>query len=936
MEKRNQFLKSILALIALICVSVTVSGQSISSPASYTADEPQPVVLRSTELSAPMLPYPGDVNADGTISITDVTELIDLLLSGSSTYFSNADVNSDGSINITDITVLIDLLLSGSSSISYSTGLVILNGIYRSMFNAGWTTTSNSHQTFGISAYNLMAEVMGDDMIMGAAGSGWFWYDAAYNVKTRYISTSWRSYDLWNAYYTWIAHANYILAAEETMTGSSEDVGYVMGQAYAIRAYSYFMLAQTFARTYTGHESDPCVPIYNGTTFTGSTGQPRSTVAQVYAQIDADIQQAVNLLNGTTQRNPIHISYAVAQGLRSRIYLVEEKWNNAYIAARNAITAVEAEGKGIQEVSDFTGLNDATAGNVMWGAVIPDDQSGQYASFFSHIDAFGGPTSAYAQSAPKQITKWLYNKMSATDARRVWWDPNSSYSTGGYVTQKFRMREGTLSGGDYIWMRVEEMYLNAAEALAHRGGMDTNARNLLNQFMAKRDPNYTCTKSGNSLGELTDEETGSLLEEILIQRRLELWGEDGRIYTIRRLGQGFERTTEKGWPAELKLSGKALNDPDSYAWVLTIPSSEFSGNTNMNPEFIPLGDQNPLGDVTGVGQNVSFETTSSSMTTARTDFYYDVTLTRASTQGEYITTIDFSTTHDCLSAPTTVTFANGSNTAIVRISCNPLQLGQTYSGTLYLSSYDRACYNGGGQITAHSFTINCQNGNPDGQEISFEQSSLVQSTTSAYFSTPIFLTRATTEGEYTATLTISNNQSNVTLGSTSVSFADGTDRANVWLYINNMEIGQTYGCVLTLSPQDAATGGAITSMQVSVIRENWIDLGWGVYESGLFSQSVDVYFYQVEGTNKYKMEQPFDYDYDIIFTIDSNNKVYIQPQPCYTSSNYGVISMMGYANEDDSGYAGTYNPETKTATLQMRYYCDDGVFPIQQESFTMP
>jgi hypothetical protein len=45
---------------------------------------------------------------------------------------------------------------------------------------------------------------------------------------------------------------------------------------------------------------------------------------------------------------------------------------------------------------------------------------------------------------------------------------------------------------------------------------------------------------------------------------------------------------------------------------------------------------------------------------------------------------------------------------------------------------------------------------------------------------------------------------------------------------------------------------------------------------------------------------------------------------------------MGYANEDDSGYAGTYNPETKTATLQMRYYCDDGVFPIQQESFTMP
>ena len=883
-----------------------------------------------------MSPYPGDVNTDGTISITDVAELIDLLLSGSSTYLSNADANCDGSINITDLTELIDLLLSGSHSISYSTGLVILNGIYRSMYTAGWSTTSNIHQCFGISAYNLMAEVMGDDMIMGAQGSGWFWYDAAYNVKTRYISTSWRSYDLWNAYYTWISNANYILAAEETMTGSSEDVRYVMGQAYAIRAYSYFMLAQTFARTYKGHESDPCVPIYNGTTFTGSTGQPRSTVAQVYAQIDADILQAVNLLSGTTQQSPSHISYAVAQGLRSRIYLVEEKWNNAYIAARDAFTAVEAEGKGIQEVSDFTGLNDATAGNVMWGAVISDEQSGQYASFFSHMDAFGGATSAYAQSAPKQINKWLYNKMSATDARRVWWDPNSRYSTGGYVTQKFRMREGTLSGGDYIWMRVEEMYFNAAEALAHRGGMDTNARNLLNQLMAKRDPNYNCTKSGNSLGGLTNEETGSLLEEILIQRRIELWGEDGRIYTIRRLGQGFERPAEDGWPAELELTGKALNDPDSYAWVLTIPSSEFTNNTNMNPEFIPQGDQNPLGDVTGVGQNVSFETTSSSMTTARTDFYYDVTLTRASTQGEYITTIDFSSTHDCLSAPAIVTFADGSNTAKIRISCNPLQLGQTYSGTLYLSSYDRACYTGGGQFTAHTFTIHCQNGNPAGQEISFEQSSIVHSTSSNFTSVPIYLTRAITEGEYSATLAISNNQSNVYLGSTSVYFADGVDRAYAWLYINNLEIGQTYGCVLSLSPQDAATGGAITTMQVSVIRENWIDLGWGNYESELFSQSVDVYFCQVDGANKYKMKEPFDYDYDIIFTIDSNNKVYIQPQPCYTSSNYGVITMMGYANGDDSGYAGTYNPATKTATLQMRYYCDAGVWPTLQETFTMP
>ena len=931
MKRHATFLRTAIVLITLLCMATTGSAQKVNQPANFNENEEITVPMLKAG-NIPMQKRLGDVNHDGAISIMDVTTLIDMLLSN--TTGTNADVNGDNAVSIADVTVLIDRLLSGDTGYIVQDAQSALDDIYYSMHTAGWSTTGNTHQCFGISAYNLMAEVMGDDMIMGSMGSAWFWFDAAYNVKMRYVYTSWRSYDLWNAYFTWIANANYILAAAQSMSGTDLEKNYIKGQAYAIRAYSYFMLAQSFARTYKHHEDEPCVPLFSGTTFTGSTGQPRSTVAQVYAQIDADILQAVNLLNGTTQQNPSHIGYAVAQGLRSRIYLVEEKWNNAYIAARDAITAVEAEGKGIQEVSDFTGLNDVTAGNVMWGAAIPNEESGQYASFFAHMDV-SGSIITYAQRAPKQISTWLYDKMSATDARRAWWDPSSSYSTGGYVTQKFKMREGVMGAGDYIFMRVEEMYLNAAEALAHRGGMDSNARTLLNQLMAKRDPNYNCTKSGYTLGELTNEETGSLLEEILIQRRLELWGEDGRIYTIRRLNQGFERPAEDGWPESLQLTGKALYYPDSYAWVLTIPASEFEGNPNMNPAFLPVGDQNPLGDITGESMNLSFDEATSSTTTARTSFIYRIRINRRLTVGEYITSVKLTTSASENLSVGTVTFPDGMDYTDVIINCDNLSLGQTYSGTVTLSEYDEACHTGGSHISSHSFTINCQNGNPDGQEISFEQSSLVQSTSSNYASVPIFLTRATTEGDYTATLTMSNNQGNVTLDNKSVYFADGADRTYVWLNIHEMEIGQTYGCVLSLSPQDVATGGAITTMQVSVTRENWIDLGRGVFESGLFGQ-VDVVFYQFDGTNKYKMKELFDYNYDIIFTIDSNNKVYIQPQPCYTSSNYGVISMMGYANEDDSGYAGTYNPETKTATLQMRYYCDAGVFPIQQESFTMP
>jgi surface protein len=58
----------------------------------------------------------GDVNGDGSVNISDVTALIDYLLSGNASgiNLSGADCNQDGSINISDVTALIDYLLSGT------------------------------------------------------------------------------------------------------------------------------------------------------------------------------------------------------------------------------------------------------------------------------------------------------------------------------------------------------------------------------------------------------------------------------------------------------------------------------------------------------------------------------------------------------------------------------------------------------------------------------------------------------------------------------------------------------------------------------------------------------------------------------------------------------------------------------------------------------
>lgn len=480
--------------------------------------------------------------------------------------------------------------MSGSTLMANaSTALVPLNGIYRTFW------TYDNAETFGPLGYAFMNDMMAEDMVLGDGGSGWFEWDVLYRHKNYFTSTGERSYNIWNDHYSWISNANYIIAAEGTMAGTEEDVNYVIGQAYAIRAFGYFYLAQHFARTLVGHENEPCVPVYTDPTTPETKGQPRLTNAEVYAQIDKDIDKAIDLLKGTTRKHISHIDYATALGLKARIAMVENKWADARDAAHEAIAQSQ---KKILHTADFAGVNDVTKNNVMWGLQIPSDQKTGYASYFAHMD-----TLYYGKDAYKQINKLLYAKMNPTDERIAWWNPSpkSPYNvvdeeTGevisGYIQDKFHFLSAKDMTGDYILMRVEEMYLTAAEAECQLGDESAAKKDLM-ELMSIRDPEYTCNKTGKSLGRTSNEETGSLLEEIINQRRIELWGEFGRVYDLKRLHQGFRRTLEQGWQTgSYRLSNKPTDNPENYMWIFLLPQTEFDGNENLTLEK----DQNPLED----------------------------------------------------------------------------------------------------------------------------------------------------------------------------------------------------------------------------------------------------------------------------------------------------------------------------------------------------
>lgn len=474
-------------------------------------------------------------------------------------------------------------------------GYMALNGAIRWFWQWGMTVTGNAHQCFGPQGYALMGDLMGEDMVMAGQGNGWFWFDYTYDLKDMYTSGAWRPYDCWNYYYTLICQVNYIIAAAETMQGDKADIDYIIGNALAFRAYAYHYLAMTYARSYIGHEDRLCVPILTDPTTSATTGKPRATNREVYEQVLSDMNTAISLLEGKSRKHCSHIDYYVANGIMTRIALYMGDWQAAYNAASKAIS-----GSKTLTADILNGYNDADAKDVLWGAEIIEAQGTTNPQFLAHMDiAFGG----YGEAARKCCSEWLYKKIHVGDARMKWWNYENLNANGntkvGYQQYKFRFADpsNTYTGADHIFMRVPEMYLSKAEA-ACRLGNDTEAQNILNEFMSYRvsgDIPYDCSsKTGTAMGRLTTDETGSLLEEIILQRRIELWGEFGRIYDIKRLRQGFVRTAEMGHPAAALLPTLKLDDPESFDWVLTIPQAEL----DANPYIV----QNPVGSVEADGQ----------------------------------------------------------------------------------------------------------------------------------------------------------------------------------------------------------------------------------------------------------------------------------------------------------------------------------------------
>jgi hypothetical protein len=444
----------------------------------------------------------------------------------------------------------------------------LLHGIHRSTY-----TFYGTHDKFGQKSVDMAVDLLGEDFFQSERGYGWFvaWYQYLDHRNINSTNLEW----VWSYYYDIVDNANIILANIDNASDAALNgprVQFIKANALTYRAFSFYQLVQLYAQRYDigGANTHLGIPIYTEPT---QTGKVRSTVAEVYTQINKDLDDAITLFTSSTYAkvNVSEIDLRVAQGIKARVALTTGQYATAEamaVAARTGHALVPATKYGY-------GWNKADNTEWMWGAVLITEQQSSYASFFSHIDPYFG---GYATLGNHKIASTaVYDSMSATDERKLVFKTIAGKAR---VGKKFTGNGGYTATGqsnwtnDYLYMKSGEMYLIEAEAIARQGGRDGDAQTALFNLVSKRDPSYV--KSVR-----TGEE---LLQEILMQRRIELWGEGFRFFDLKRLNLDLNRAnlghTSSLWNAAGYFPAGDKN------FVFLIPKQEMDANPNM--------EQNPL------------------------------------------------------------------------------------------------------------------------------------------------------------------------------------------------------------------------------------------------------------------------------------------------------------------------------------------------------
>ncbi|MFA5326427.1 MAG: RagB/SusD family nutrient uptake outer membrane protein [Prolixibacteraceae bacterium] len=449
-----------------------------------------------------------------------------------------------------------------------------VSGIYTLMFQTGTGGTAEDldHDDFGQKGYDIFSDFLSSDLALSVTTYGWYRRLTEYTVTTDYTNTG--NLKPWTYYYKIIRSTNLVISAlgGNDVVPELDENKHLMGQAKAMRAYSYFYLTQFYATSY-----DPTTEILPIYTDPAQPNQPKSTTQDVYTLITKDLTDAISLLDTFERTAKNQVNKYVAEGLLAYTYAVmggndnygKAKDLTADIISNGGFTLMDSTEVVYTGDPTIGGFNNVNTPGWMWGVDITTDNGLDLVSWWGQMDRF---TYSYQWAGDrKAIDQGLYDKIPANDVRKAQFEIGSENPYYLCPSNKFYDPNRKTGGQrnvitDYVYMRVAEMYLLNAETAA-KSGDEVTAKASLKALVSNRmaNANYIDNLSGQGL-----------LDEIYLQTRIELWGEGKSYLAMKRnhatIVRGSNHLSFVGVPVP-------YDDP---RLTFSIPQNEIQNNPFIN------------------------------------------------------------------------------------------------------------------------------------------------------------------------------------------------------------------------------------------------------------------------------------------------------------------------------------------------------------------
>ncbi len=335
--------------------------------------------------------------------------------------------------------------------------------------------------------------------------------------------------------YKGIAAANSLLANVDKVL-SGDQLARYKGEAYFLRAFHYFMLAQTYGN----------VPLTTEDPLTADFSKKvsKSSREEVLQLIATDLDQAIAALPSAKYTTG-HAVKASAQGMKVRVLLFEKKYPEAAALARQIIS------------DNLFSLNNNYAANFYK----PDQRSSPEILFSVQFQAPAAAhsfaiTTVIIRSGYKDLqgTQDLIDEYEVNDPRKTmtfffpgdtpeqgWPFPGTvgtpgvnNWTRGFYPGKKWLdpkivdPQPGLLDDQDYVWLRYADIKLMYAEAQNEAAGPDASVYQQVNEVRARPGVDMPPLPAGLSREEMR--------ERIRHERRVEFALEGLRYFDLRRWG----------------------------------------------------------------------------------------------------------------------------------------------------------------------------------------------------------------------------------------------------------------------------------------------------------------------------------------------------------------------------------------------------------------